>query len=390
MKRDALDTVFAPLSVDQFFDDFVSQQPLVLTQPNADRLKLGGDSPRQRLLNDFSRYAPTLTSHARNTKAPAPNAKPVGNADEFNQLIQSYFDAGHTIRIPEVTELSEPLTLFTRALEQQVQAEVGVVVFWSRAGAEAPVHYDDVDVIVVQLEGTKRWFISKDTPVLPNKWKFAGEKPPQMPEYHTVDVKPGDLIYIPRGTPHTVQSTSESIHIAIGFVPVTIRDALNAVLDHCSDLNKPLRQNLGKRADSLGRGLHEPRMFEQVRKYLRELVSACDDDKFIVDALSRRKTRMIKELPKLKPCPLTQPLQLSSRVKHHPLAIAELTVTDDILDFCQPGEHILIHLGAQAAVEFIMQTPAFCVNDIPGELDGQVKVALVQRFVQSGFLTLAD
>ena len=134
----------------------------------------------------------------------------------------------------------------------------------------------------------------------------------------------------------------------------------------------------------------EPLAFEQVRKHLQILMEACQGDRFIADALSRRKTRMIKDLPKLKTVTSNEPLRLDSRVKHHPLAISELTVTDEILDFCQPGEKILIHLGAQPAVEFIKATPEFCVNDMPGGLDDQVKIALVQRFLQSGFLLRAD
>lgn len=385
-----VESVISPISYDQFFDEFFGQKPLVLTEENAARLKLAGENPRQQLLSDFKRYAPTLTSHSRSPKGPAPTPRAVDDAEAFYALINEYFSAGYTIRIPEVTELSDALTRFTRSLEVQTQSEVGVVVFWSEAGAAAPIHYDDVDVIVVQLEGTKRWFISKDRPVYPNKWKFAGETPPQMKDYHTVDVKPGDLIYIPRGTAHTVQSTSESIHIAIGFVPVTIRDAINAALDHYSDLNKPVRMGLGSRADCLTANTDQRRVMEQIREHLGGLSDACKADDFIKAALSRRKTRMIRDLPKLPSGKAINSLDLNTRVRHHPLAICEITVTEQIVDFCQPGEQILIHLGARESVEFIANTDEFRVKDIPGGLEDAVKIALAQRFLQSGFLVLAD
>ncbi len=103
--------------------------------------------------------------------------------------------------------------------------------FWSEGGAKAPVHHDEVDVIVIQLVGTKRWFISDATPTLPNQWRGLGETSAVMNSFKTYDVQPGDLLYVPRGTVHTVESISESIHLSIGFVPVTQRDAIIAALD---------------------------------------------------------------------------------------------------------------------------------------------------------------
>lgn len=383
-----LSPVLAPVSYDQFFDNILGQKPLVLTEGNNHRESLAGENPRHRLLNEFAKYAPNLTSHSYAPKGPAPAARAVESPDAFRALIQEYFNAGYTVRIPDVTELSDSLTLFTRTLERQIQSEVRVVVFWSEQGATAPIHHDEVDLIVIQLEGTKRWFISKQPPVLPNKWKSAGEKPPTLNNPHTVDVKPGDLIYLPRGTAHTVQSTSESIHIAIGFVPVTIRDAINAALDYYAELNKPLRTGLGPRGDCLSEQPDNPQIPEQVRHYLKPLSEACQDDAFIKRALSRRKTRMISELPKLTSKKPAQPITLTTRVKHHPLAIFELTVTEDILDFCQPGEQIFIHLGAQDCVEFIINTLHFMVRDIPDQIGDEVKIALVDRLVKSGFLVV--
>ncbi|MFV1466281.1 cupin domain-containing protein [Idiomarina sp. HB] len=386
--NDIIESVLSPFSYEQFFDNILDQKPLVLTEDNNQRESLAGQNPRQQLLKGFAQYAPNLTSHSYAPKGPAPKARAVQSPDAFRELIQEYFDAGYTVRIPDVTDLSDSLTLFTRALERQIQSAVNVVIFWSEQGGNAPIHHDEVDLIVIQLEGTKRWFISEEPPVLPNKWKSAGEKPPVMNNYHTVDVKPGDLIYLPRGTAHTVQSTSESIHVAIGFVPVTIRDAINAALDHYSELHKPLRMGLGPRGDCLTEQPNNPQIPEQIRHYLKRLSEACQDDAFIERALSRRKTRMIRELPKLPNSKSDQSITLTTQVKHHPLAMSELTVTEDILDFCQPGEQIFIHLGAQKCIEFIIKTPCFYVSDIPDQINDDVKAALVDRLVTSGFLVV--
>lgn len=386
-----LSAILSPTSYDQFFDEIVGRKPLVqLGDPDGTKAKLAGDNPRQGLLNDFEKYAPTLTCHSHSPKTPPPNPRAVDSPEAFYNLIGEYFKLGYTVRIPDVLELSSDLSLFTRSLEKIIQTPVGVVVFWSAPGAAAPVHHDEVDVIVIQLEGSKKWFISEEPPTLPNKWKEAGESPPVMNQFKTVDVGPGDLLYLPRGTAHTVQSTSESIHLSIGFVPVTVRDALNATLDHFSDLNRLIRADIGHRSDSLSAQRDVDYLASQVRSHLEALLSASQQDDFIRDAMQRRRARMILDLPKLAPSPITEQLTIQSLVKHNPLALSEMIATDKNVDFSQPGDQILVHLGAQESMQFVKDTASFRIADIPGDIADDVRIALVHRLLSSGFLSLAE
>lgn len=58
----------------------------------------------------------------------------------------------------------------------------------------------------------------------------------------------------------------------------------------------------------------------------------------------------------------------------------------ELVDFRQPGERMLVHRGAEQSLRFIANTPEFRVAELPGELGDDVKVALVNRLVASGFL----
>jgi ribosomal protein L16 Arg81 hydroxylase len=271
-------------------------------------------------------------------------------------------------------------------MEQLIGNPLGVVVFWSAPGNAAPVHYDEIDVIVIQLQGTKQWYISNEPSVLPNKWKTTAEGVPRFDSYQTVDVGPGDFIYLPRGTAHTVKSTSESIHLSIGFVPLTVRDGVNAVLDHLSDELKSIRQNLGIRADRLNEQSSQATINQQIREALQELQTQCGSDQFIDYALKRRRAKMIAELPKLTSKPIFSALQPTTKVSHNPHAMIEMLSTPDAVDLCLPGEHIIVHKGAQQSLEFIVNTPTFTISQLPGDFGNDVKVALVSRLVSSGFL----
>jgi ribosomal protein L16 Arg81 hydroxylase len=275
-----------------------------------------------------------------------------------------------------------------RALEILFENPASPGIFWSAAGANAPVHHDEVDLIIIQLTGKKRWFISADAPTLPNTWKVAGEGAPPLERHHVIDVVPGDVLYLPRGTSHTVESTTESIHVSIGFLPVTVREAVSALADYFSESERAVRAGVAKRADDLANGKRDNDIAATLRASLKALLERCQSDEFIHAALERRRARMIEDLPKITPAAGEAQVRPESRVRHHPLAVAHVLAVGDSVDFRQPGERILVHRGAEEALRFIVQTPEFRVSEIPGPLGDEVKVALVSRLLTSGFLQM--
>lgn len=382
-----LTDLLRPRSYDEFFDEIVGRQPLALLGDNrTDRAEILGGDPKKVILGAFKKYAPELTCHALAPRSPPPPARAVADASAFRGLIREYHELGYTVRIPEVVDLSPGLSQITRALELILEVPVGAVIFWSAAEAKAPVHYDEIDVIAIQIVGKKRWFVSRDPSPLPNQWKTAGEGPPALERYHTFDVSPGDMLYLPRGTAHTVESTAESIHISIGFIPVTVRDAIIAALDHLSDLDKPIRTGVTERADALSNSEETAHIATQIRSGLEKLTARCQSDAFVQQAMARRRSRMIADLPKLSSSADGSAITLNSRIRHNPLGMASVIKTPDVLDFSQPGEHIFMHPGAGESLEFIIATPEFRVGDIPGEIGDDVRVALVNRLLSSGFL----
>jgi len=387
--------VLGPYPMTEFFEQVFGRKPLaLLNQPEVNRHLMLGEAPTTAILNSFAKYAASLTCHIEKPVVPPPTPHAVPNATAFAELIAKYHQTGYTVRIPEVTDISPQLSRFTRALEFIVQNPVGVVIFWSESGARAPVHHDEVDVIVIQLQGSKRWFISDEPPTLPNNWTGLGEQPPALGRHRIIDVAAGDLLYVPRGTAHTVESTGESIHLSIGFVPVTVREAIAAALDFLSDLDKPLRLNLGQLEQPIG-GSGGAVIPQQIRHGIEKLRNICQSEQFLQDALNFRTAKMIQKLPKLttEPAPLNLAATsvatlVSQQVRHHPLAIAQLLATPHILDFRQPGKQSLIHLGVERSVRFIINTPQFTIRDIPGDMGDDVRLALVNKMLADGYLQL--
>lgn len=385
--QDTLAELLQPIAYDQFFDQVVGKRLLHENSPQrSDRAALIGPDPRATILGAFEAFSANLTCHSGSAKLPPPQPRRVANPSEFESLIREYHDTEYTVRIPDATGLSPDLFHLCRAIETLFENPASANIFWSRAGANAPVHHDEVDLFIVQLTGKKRWYISSEPPTLPNTWKVAGEGAPPLEKHHVVDVVPGDLIYMPRGTPHTVDSTTESIHVAIGVLPITVRESMSAVVDYISETDRSVRSGIADRADDFSKGVGRQEAALRLRSALQDLLARCESDEFIFQALDRRRARMIEELPRLKSSEPTVQIHPGTLIRQNPLAMAHVLTTEDLVDFRQPGERILVHRGAEESLRFIAETPEFRVSEVPGAMGDDVKVALVNRLVMSGFL----
>lgn len=377
--------LLAPLSVESFFDAVRLSKPVEqLGGPSHSRAALLGPDPEATLLAAFATHAPILDCHAVAPDGPPPGPATVPDAVAFRALVGRYHDRGYTVRIPEVRALASPLLGFTRALEALMAQPVEASVFWSRAGARAKIHYDNNDNITVQLSGRKRWYISTDPAGLQNAWGDVAEPLPHLERHRVLDVEPGDLHYIPRGTPHSVESTTDSLHVSILFKPLTVRSAIIAALDHAADSTRPYRLTAASRL--VGPGGIGAVLEPGIVAGLTHLIEQCRHPGFIDAALAKRTSRGIGDLKRLAPVIASPPpLTSASRVRHAPWSTLHLRDAGNVIDLALPGGHMGIHAGAAAALAFIAETPDFAIGELPG-LAPEVGVALVERLVTAGLL----
>ncbi|MBS0380222.1 MAG: hypothetical protein JSS29_17210 [Proteobacteria bacterium] len=385
--RQAWIEFLAPATLDEFLEP-VLQGAFRVLPGNASpaRMRLLGDDP-ERLLSNAYGLAPKLSYHSANPTGPVPSLDGITDPESFRERIAAFHARNYSVRFPELRSVSPPLEQLARALEILLQQPVTTSAFWSRGGMRAPVHFDDHDLLVVQLRGAKRWYVTQRPSELPNEWKGIPSKETlELGAHHVLDLKPGDMMYLPRGTLHTVDSDTASVHVAIGFTPLTVRELLLACLDHLSDAQPGLRASIGARLGFLMRANAEERLMPAAIEAAEQLRAACRTPGFLVSALQRRSARAVAAMPMLPRGMAGTNLGLDSELEQADVAFCHLTANAEKIDLSYPGGHLYIHRGAEESVVFMVNTKRFRVRDIPGAVGDDVRLSLAARLLEIGFL----
>lgn len=176
------------------------------------------------------------------------------------------YEAGYTVicwrireHLPEAIERGSAI-LQALGLPHQPMAARGLGEPWSKASlfvvslvytpadctSGLGVHYDMFDSIVVHLRGRKRWRVGRhphlEYPVYNEESAAQLDYPPSLPrlsarpdllgELEDVEMRPGSVMLLPRGTYHTTQVDDEaSLSIGYHFALPTWSDVVLAALE---------------------------------------------------------------------------------------------------------------------------------------------------------------
>ena len=140
--------------------------------------------------------------------------RPGGITGDPRQILSIAVMVGKTL-IHGGLNLTRPnLRALARSMTDRFAAKSEVVTFLTPAGQQGAAHSDPTDVYVVQLEGTKRWQIWPT----PEVRRPGDDKQfPSLPDpVFDLSLEPGDVLYIPYGTPHRAAAEGRlSLHLTV-------------------------------------------------------------------------------------------------------------------------------------------------------------------------------
>ena len=169
--------------------------------------------PRLRLVREGSAIPPSSYLRYRTSRGsatPVPVLRPV----ESTALLQD----GATLIVDSIDELQDPIGELAGDLERELACRIQVNMYagW-RLSPGFNLHWDDHDVLVLQVSGRKHWRIYPMTREHPLRGDRGAPKPDGPPVWDAV-LEDGELLYIPRGWWHVAVPMDEpTLHLTIGL-----------------------------------------------------------------------------------------------------------------------------------------------------------------------------
>lgn len=138
-----------------------------------------------------------------------------------------------------ISVITKPIESYVPALKalcNDIATRIGEVTYadaivtTSGSGGALKLHYDWFDLIVLQLEGSKRWRIY-GPPVIDPVKGMPKQKPPENAPLFDENLRPGDFLFMPAGFWHHCNNGPNlSLHVAITIRPSAGWHAIQALL----------------------------------------------------------------------------------------------------------------------------------------------------------------
>lgn len=174
----------------------------------------------------------------------------IADADQLTRLVES----GMTLVLDGVDTMDPVLDVACRALQWWSGELVQANAYFTTQDTEGfPIHFDDHDVTVMQIAGSKSWEIRGTTRPVPMYQDVVVDNTPPEDTIWTGTLVPGDVMHFPRGYFHRASRAAHgdglSLHISFGIVKRTSVDWLKWVAGQ-APVDQTLREDLRRFGNS--------------------------------------------------------------------------------------------------------------------------------------------
>lgn len=165
------------------------------------------------------------------------NASGTPTAFVNNRVAFEYFDAGFTFILLGIEYSIASLGSFYNRVASEIPCVSGLTGFYTPSKSQGlKPHFDDVDVFVMQLFGSKIWRVYDYR--LPFATITADCPIDEHAPYKEFILNPGDTLFIPRGYVHSVFCTDDdSFHVSLSLTPFNWGDVLRFVASQMNDIH---------------------------------------------------------------------------------------------------------------------------------------------------------
>lgn len=366
-----------PRADDDAYDDLLSidhvDQILTATAPRrpAIRVVRGGQEVAA------SRYTRTGTL----------GSVTLGDLPDVDKLL-GLLDDGATVVLQGLQRTWPPVGRFARQLELYLSHPVQANAYLTPPSSQGlRVHHDTHDVFALQTYGRKRWvtYPPQIEHPLPGQRSHVADDTLGQPEIDT-ELRPGDCLYLPRGTLHAAATTGDaSLHLTVGVRAVTWHDVARRLLERTSAV-PAFRQAL-----PVGFAYQPQVLAEEVPGRLKQLADLIADTD--VDRLAQREAeRFWTSQPPRSDGRLRSLLELDridddAVVAPRDTTPYTVTVDGDRLTVRRGSAVLAMPAWVAPAVRALLSAPVR-LGDLSGGLNASSRRVLARRLVREGMVVV--
>jgi hypothetical protein len=197
--------------------------------------------------------------------------------------VKQHLARGATLVLNDIDQLTPELSALARALEETLHGKVQANLYLSSKRKQAfRVHYDYHDVFAVHAMGEKTWMVfagREDTPIRHPRFEALTPDYKEAAKgalWREVRLRPGDLLYLPRGQYHyALADDGACAHIAFGVTYPIGMDAVSYAFERMT-------------AESIGRAnlpTDRAALKERLAELGRTLAARLSEDQAVEDML---------------------------------------------------------------------------------------------------------
>jgi ribosomal protein L16 Arg81 hydroxylase len=246
---DTFADLIAPLSEAEFFAEYHDKKPLHIPAPAPDKLDdVMTWETLSAILNMTAIWSPSNLRLFLDTEAipvekycrPAIDRNHQQTMQPDSERVISWLQRGASIVANDIDTLTPGLAAATNALEARLGAKVQSNLYCSWETHQAfPTHFDTHEVFALHVAGEKVWNIYEgrlENPIANDAYKnvddaFNEKNRGALKE--AITLRPGDVLYIPRGQYHDALASSEGcIHLSLGVTHVIGIDVMTLLFEH--------------------------------------------------------------------------------------------------------------------------------------------------------------
>ena len=338
-------------------------------------------TPELRLVRDGKPLDP-----GRYTTSASVGGKQVPGAGDPAR-IYAEFDAGATIVLQSLQRTWLPVARFCRLLELELSHPVQANAYVTPPGERGlGVHYDTHDVFVLQLAGRKRWTLYEpvfELPLPSQPWAVSTSSAGD--ELLSVDLAPGECLYVPRGVPHEATSLGAmSAHLTLGVLAVTWHDVAQELVAGAADevaFRRPLPVGFAGEGDELAAAM--PDLVSLLHEWLDKADTDAVAHRIVRRFWTGRRPILDGQLDQLA---AARSLSDQSEVRRQPHAICRPSVVDGDLVLLLGDRELRMPAALEPVVARLTAGPTVQVGDLADAADAESRLVLVRRLVREGVL----